>query len=658
MEKLKQAKAQCLSDIREALPVFRDTLDATDERLVPYIEDAISNEGSHANLFELLGIRKTLRLLRSYEHDPERVRRTIRAIEGVWKDGKHVKGGLKFDTPRGNQHVRLMPYQAYCIFGIYMFVTEVDMERDYHELLPTEFVRDGRVWDKRRLTQEAHLFQTRKSGKTEFGAAIDFVEVCFLGPVNGQALICANSRDQARIAYKAIREFASQVDPSCLNRMGGKYLRMTADELTWQPGHQMKGEIKVMSAGGKRKDGLYASVVHADEHGSAAYVNNSSDMQQLVEVSWGSTGPRREKLLLHTTTAGLVKDGPYKDKLASVEETLLSELDYPLTEPHRTPDDYWFALLLQLDKWEITDDLDKLNDTELFKKCNRSIGVTVQPTYYRERLHEARSSEDTKQEVLTKDMNIWLQGRVTKWITPDKIRPLQATDGRRITDCKYMDGWNVFVGLDFGGLDDLFAISYLGVDYRHAEKSQSMAGLMFADCEAWLTEEALKQSPNRQLYELWISQGWLNVIPGEVFNPDYAINALMEKQQQGVNMVMFSYDPAQSKQPINTLKAWLQSLGIDAKSIERMVIPTSQSAMTMNPLISEVEQIILSPEPWITFSASPLWPWEFGNAALETGRTDLRRVIKGGTHSGKIDNVMALLDALYGFDLSEGRIEQ
>ena len=147
------------------------------------------------------------------------------------------------------------------------------------------------------------------------------------------------------------------------------------------------------------------------------------------------------------------------------------------------------------------------------------------------------------------------------------------------------------------------------------------------------------------------------VCPGEVFNPDYAINALMQKQREGVNMVSFCYDPAQSKQPINTLKAWLQSLGIDAKSIERMVIPTSQSAMTMNPLISEVEQIILSPEPWITFSASPLFPWEFGNAALETGRTDLRRVIKGGTHSGKIDNVMALLDALYGFDISENRIE-
>ena len=178
MENLKKAKLQCLSDIREVLPFYADRLNAVDPRMMMYIEDAISNDGAHCNLYEALGIRKTLRLMDSYDLDPDRVKRTLRAIEGVWQQGKHVRGGLKFDTPRGNRHVRLMPYQAWCLLGIYYFVTEVDMERDYHkgdELLPTELVRNGRVYDRRRLTTDAHLFQTRKSGKTEFGAAIDFV---------------------------------------------------------------------------------------------------------------------------------------------------------------------------------------------------------------------------------------------------------------------------------------------------------------------------------------------------------------------------------------------------------------------------------------------------------------------------------------------------
>ena len=172
-EELKKAKEQVLADLTEHLPDYAERLNVIDTRLTAYIEDAISNHGSHANLYELLGIRKELRLMDSYEMDADRVRRTIRAIEGQWRDGRHVKGGLEFDTPRGNIHVRLMPYQAWCIFGIYSFVTDVDMQRDYQEgdmLLPTEYVKQGRVWDKRRLRTEAHIFQTRKSGKTEFGA--------------------------------------------------------------------------------------------------------------------------------------------------------------------------------------------------------------------------------------------------------------------------------------------------------------------------------------------------------------------------------------------------------------------------------------------------------------------------------------------------------
>ena len=164
-DELKKLKAQCISDIRDALPRYAERLNKCDERLMIYIEDAISGNASHANLYELLGIRKEMRLLDSYDIDPERVKRTLRAIEGQWANGRHVKGGLKFDTPRGDMHVRLMPFQAWMIFEIYAFKVDVSMEREYHDgdmLLPTEWVKDGEVWDTRRLTQEAHWFLTRK----------------------------------------------------------------------------------------------------------------------------------------------------------------------------------------------------------------------------------------------------------------------------------------------------------------------------------------------------------------------------------------------------------------------------------------------------------------------------------------------------------------
>jgi len=645
-------KAQCLSDIREALPRYADRLNECDERLMQYIEDAISNNGSHCNFYEALGIRKELRLMDSYALDIPRVQRTLRAIEGQWRDGRHVKGGLKFSTPRGSQHVRLMPFQAWLIFEIYAFKVDVNMEREYHDgdiLLPTEWVKDGIVWDTRRLTQESHWFLTRKSGKTELGAAVDFVEVCFLGDVNGQALIATNSSEQSQIAYKAIREFAMQVDPTCSNRMGGKLFRMTRNGMNWQPGHRMKGEIKCLSAGKTSKDGLYASVVHADEHGQARYVNGVSDMQSTVETCWGSTGPRREKLLLHTTTAGRIKSGPYKQKLEQVEESLEQELNYPLGEPHRTPDDYWTAMLLQLDKPEITDDLEKLNDTELFKKCNRSIGTTVQPTYYRERLHEAATgTEDTKQEVLTKDLNMFVGSTVVDWIKAEQIRPLQRE--MRIDECTADKGWVIFCGLDFSQGDDLHTAAYLA-----ARKHPSGRGTeFFADYDAWVKESTAEKSAIRPLYEQWVKDGWLHYSPGAVFQSSLFVNRLAELLGKGCQFMYFGYDKYQSKDPINTLKAFLQSnMGI--QNPDPYVQVVSQLNSEFNAPTDDLYAAMFAPVPFISYSASPMWPFCFGNAVLEIdGRGNKRPVKRAQTDSCKIDPVQAIIMALDLYERYEG----
>ena len=652
-DELKQIKAQCLRDITEALPDYVNRLNSIDTRLLTYIDDAISNNASHANLMELLGIRKEMRLLDSYDIDPERVKRSLRAIEGQWQGGRHVKGGLRFSTPRGSQHVRLMPFQAWLIFEIYAFKVDVPMEREYHDgdmLLPTEWVRDGWVWDTRRLTQEAHWFLTRKSGKTELGGAVDFTEVGFLGDVNGQALICTNSSEQSQIAYKAIREFAMQVDPTCSNRMGGKYFRMTRNGLNWQPGHPMKGEIKCMAAGKTSKDGLYASVVHADEHGQAGYVNAHSDMQAAVDTCWGSTGPRREKLLLHTTTAGRIKEGPYKTKLEQVEASLMSEMQYPLGQPRRTPDDYWCAFLLQLDKWELTDDLTKLDDPELFKKVNRSIGTTVQPTYYRERLHEAATgTEDTKQEVLTKDFNMWQTAHIQEWIKPDVVRALQ--NDKTIDAYTGAGGWVIFTGLDFSQGDDLHTAGYLAARKHHSGHGYEL----FADFDAWIKQDVLEKSSIRPLYEEWIAKGWLHVSPGAVFQPSLFVTRFDELLQKGCQFQYFGYDPYQSKDPINTLKAYLQEKGVTQP--DKYVIPVSQRNAWFNAPTDDLARAIKSPIPYITFSANPMWPWLFGNTVLSidgkggaSADMDLgnKKPVKRnpGSDSCKVDPIQCIIEGL------------
>jgi phage terminase large subunit-like protein len=430
-------------------------------------------------------------------------------------------------------------------------------------------------------------------------------------------------------------------------------IRFTASQTNWKPGQPRQASITALSAGGKTKDGLFAQLCCADEFGSADFTNGKSDMLDLVSVVQSSMGPRREPLTVITTTAGYATNGPFRRQLDIMQTALEEELELPTDYCEQRPDDFRHALLLQPDPWEQTDEDLLLTDERIWRKSNPMIGISVQPSFYKAEAYKALQNPDNRKEFITKLVNVYQSGRIQEWIKPDRIRPLQRE--RRVTDCLYADGWNTFVGLDFSHGDDLFAITYLSVDMK---PSDTMRGRFFADMEAWVLEETMKESPNRQLYELWQQQGWLRVCPGEVFDSAYAINALMEKNAAGVNLYMFGYDPAQNKQPINTLKAWLQSLGLPADSISQMVVPVSQSAMTMNPIIGELEQMILAPEPWLEFSANPMWPWQFGNAAIEFGRTDLRRIVKGGPiASAKMDNIMALADALYAFDLSEGRIE-
>ena len=623
-----QTKADALTMLADMLPAYRERLTAIDPRLLTYYEGL--TDGNLHNVYEVLGGLKFLRILRTYKFSQKKVRHAIQLYEGRWNGDRYIEGsgGLQFSGLKGFTHYQLQPFQVFALAGLLGPHTDVD-------------------GDTRRLCTELVLYLTRKSGKTLMSAFIQFYGFFFMDS-NFEGFCCANSADQAKLLYKTAQTLIRQMDTR------EQRIRFTASQTNWKPGQPRQASITALSAGGKTKDGLFAQLCCADEFGSADFTNGKSDMLDLVSVVQSSMGPRREPLTVITTTAGYATNGPFRRQLDIMQTALEEELELPTDYREQRPDDFRHALLLQPDPWEQTDEDLLLTDERIWRKSNPMIGISVQPSFYKAEAYKALQNPDNRKEFITKLVNVYQSGRIQEWIKPDRIRPIQRE--RRVTDCLYADGWNTFVGLDFSHGDDLFAITYLSVDMK---PSDTMRGRFFADMEAWVLEETMKESPNRQLYELWQQQGWLRVCPGEVFDSAYAINALMEKNSAGVNLYMFGYDPAQNKQPINTLKAWLQSLGLPADSISQMVVPVSQSAMTMNPIIGELEQMILAPEPWLEFSANPMWPWQFGNAAIEFGRTDLRRIVKGGPiASAKMDNVMALADALYAFDLSEGRIEQ
>ena len=647
----------------QQLSVFR-----IEERLGMYMQGLVNNP-EHHNAYEILGALKFLRLLTTYEQDIKTFRDVIYKYEGVWeqRDGiwHHVEGGLKHPGTTGPTYYRLQPFQVFVLASMFLLKAHINTEAEAgsRELLPTEYVnlegewplndRKLYIYDLRRLCTEFTFFTPRKTAKTQLSAFIQFWYF-MSGDENAECYCCANASDQAKILFSRTRELIHQMDPR------ERRIRFTASQVNWKPGQFRTASLTALSAGGKTKDGLFAQLCSADEYGSAAYVNGASDMGKLVSVVESSMGPRREPMTFISTTAGINTTGPFVDKLQGIRLLLEKELD-PEAE-HTLSEDRQACLLLEPDEWEQQDEELLLTSKDVRRKVNPMLGIIVQHSFYDDEIAKARQNPEKMNEVICKLLNVYKGAKVTKWITGDRIRPLQID--RRITDCRYQDGWQVFVGLDFSQGDDLFAVTYLAVDYT---PSDTMRGRFFADTDCWVLEETMRQSPNRPLYEQWAAAGWLHICPGEVFDSMLAINRIAAVAQSGVNIVSFGYDPAQSIQPINQLKAWLQTLfqrtDVSPKEladvIQRMVIPVSQTSMTQNPRIGELEHMILEKEPWLTFSASPLWPFCFGCCACEMNSSDLRRIVKGGVPSShKIDPIHGLLDALYGFDLSEGRVSE
>ena len=682
-QKQKQEAIDCLR--RRLTDDVRQRLREVDERLLGYIDGVardvsviFGDESDRHSMWEVLCAAKFIRMFTTYHFNVKKVQFYIALREGQWerrgKAWRYISGGLRLPSTSGAKVYRWQPFQVFvlaCVFGFYAWVDTHVEAGTKDEMLDTEREKDGNIWDFRRMITEFIMYGPRKIDKTGLSSYIQLIFFLF-GDFNSEIYSLAMTSDQSGILFDRTKFMLGQMNKS---DEGNPLFRMTAKGVNWLKQYQAElrnSKIVPLTGGGKAPDGTNTELLNWDELGSSPYINGKSDMMAHVNVCQSSMGQRRQPLTFGTTTAGTITSGPFIEKLQAMHDLLLQELKYDTGEA--TPSqilDTQMCLLLEPDEYEKTEYEYILTSHALRRKINPMLSIVVQYDFYDREMTKARQEGDQKfAECVAKLFNVYQSGRVTQWIKADRIRQLQTSGGKRIDDCQFIDGqgrerWHVFCGMDFSSGDDLFALTYLAVDWL---PSDTMRGRFFADTDCWVLEKTMNDSPNRPLYEQWVEQGWLHVCPGEVFDSAYAINRIAELVKKGINIYYFGYDPAQSLTPINNLKAWLQTLfqkreGMSTKdiadAIQRMVIPVSQTSFTQNPRITELEEKMLSLDAWMEFSDSPLWPWCFGNCAVESkGDPPIRRIVKGAGQNNKIDPVHGLLDALYCFDLGEGKVSE
>lgn len=596
-----EMKTLCLSRLREALQEshYTDRLTAIDPRLLDYFQDCTRTDIDAVNLHEALALYKFLRMLDTYTLDLDTIHKVYKVYEF-----------LRFRGMDGFKQYRLTPLQCFELSGVFLFRN-----------------------DGKRLTTEANYFIPRKSSKTTLSAFLAFWYF-FFEDFNAECYCIANSQSQSRILFDLAKDLIQQMDTD------GENIRLTQTQATWYDHRLRSSKVEALSAGGKTKDGLFAQLLCADEYGSARYVNDRSEMANLLNVVEGSMGPRREHLTVITTTAGRVQEGPYQIKLRGIERGLEQELAAPLDgQPRPLPQDWQFALLCQPDEWERDDE--HLQMPYIWRKVNRHIGVTIQPDFYEQEWQKMLLDPEKKAEQITKLFNVWQTARVKQWLAADDIYPLQKPI--RIDDLRADDGWLTFIGCDFSKGDDINALSYLCYNTN--------TGLFFADMDAFVSEETLQTNPNHSLYQLWRSQGHLHVCPGRTIDESMVTDRIIKIAERHT-ILRIGYDTYDAKRFINSLAAWIYSTGLDPNHYLR---PVRQNFATYNSTVQEIAYMIKADPALISFSANPMWAWQFSNCVLMESSDGMENVkpVKASANA-KVDNVQALLSALHLYDEVQG----
>lgn len=574
-------------------------LDTIDARLYKYVAEVRNNPDAH-NLYEVLAVLKFLRLMKEYVFRPSKVKKFVKLYES-----------LKFSGMDGRRCYKLTPIQYFqfaSILGFFRWEDVGSAEGYPDKEGKTKKIEDGRRYELRRLVREAILFVPRKFSKTTSTASLAVNELLY-GDSNAQAYTAANSYKQARICFDEIAKIVKQFDP---NR---KYFKATRELLKWRQNELGKESfVECLTGGADTKDGLNASLVIYDEYAQAKYVKDHSEGAELLQVLTSSMGTRREPLTIIITTASRVEDGPFAIELDNAKKILVGEYK----------DDTQFASLFMPDAWEL--DTDRLGNPKLWKKCNPHIGITIQESYYQSRWEKAQRDVEAMIEFKTKLLNIFTSQGVNVWMAQQLVKSLQVD-----MDIDSIKGRpEAMAAMDLSVSDDFSVVVY-NIYSRALKKFY-----IWLDC--YIPEETLKSHPNKELYKVWVNNGWMKVCPGMVISPTMIVEDVLKRNEK-LTILQIGYDSYKAQEVVNALAAAIMATGTDPKKILRAV-PQTYGAFT-SP-VETFEMAAKMQPPKVAMAANPILPYCFGNCYLDEDKMRNKKPLKRKDNL-KIDAAIATL---------------
>lgn len=398
-----------------------------------------------------------------------------------------------FEGPHAKKPFKLLNWQVWCIANIFSW---------YYTDDPTK-----------RVIRDVFLLISRKNGKTTLAAAIMLADMIIGGEPGYEGYLIANSREQAKIAYKYISTFARQLDPR------SKFIKVYRDYIKYS---KTNGIIKVLPAEPTKLDGLNPSSFLWDEVAAA----KSYDCYSILK---SGQGMRKNPLSISITSAGFLLAGyPGYEQCQYSQRVLRGEID----------EDSYFAGIYQLD------DNDDYKDESVWQKACPSYPTTVSRDYMEMRVREAMHQPSKEVDVKTKNFNIWCMS-ANGWMSPEYLKKVYHK-----VDISQLLDETVYVGVDLSSTRDLTcqALMFPPNPYRDYYPDKYIF-----TCQTWIPKYALKYSPNKHLYEWYIDSGQAETTPTESIDYQVIVNKTIEIENN-YSIATISYDSWKSNMYVKLIE--------------------------------------------------------------------------------------------------------
>lgn len=487
-------------------------------------------------------------------------------------------------------------------------------------------------WKRKDFTRrfrEAYVEAAKGSGKSPLAAGIGLYMLAADGEARAEVYSAATKKEQAQILF---RDAVAMVQQSPL--LSSRMTTSGREDRVWNIAYPKTGSFfrpiasdESGQSGPRPHCGLIDEI---HEHKSPTVINI---------MRAGKKG-RRQPLIFMITNSGFDRTSicyeqhEYSARVASGVIT----------------DDSFFSFVCSLDENE-----DPFKDEKCWIKANPSLGATIDRSYLREQVHQARGMPSLESTVRRLNFCQWVDA-ADPWISGDLWRccevgaPALVDDGEgerpeawsellarasaeRDALMASMAGKKVYGGLDLSGTRDLTA---LACACRQDDQSVD------AFVEFWTPEATMqdRSAHDRVPYPAWVEGGFMHAAKGRAIDYGEIVERL-SALAASLEFEGIAFDPYRIK---------YFERDLDGAGLTMNLVPhgqgffrSTESGLWMCRSIELMEQLIFDKRLRVAFN--PCLRWNVSNAVTDSDAKN-NRVFNKRKAIGRIDGLVALAMAI------------